>query len=54
VLGCVYGHTFTLTCDNQRRPAWIKMTDVNEPTNVITVYSTPSYFMEDMNYYNDN
>ena len=54
VLGCVYGHTFTLTCDNQRRPTWIKMTDVNEPTNIITVYSTPSYFMEDTSYYNDN
>jgi len=53
VLNCVYGHTFDLTCDYQRRPAWITMTDVNDPTNVITIYSTPSYFMEDPNYYND-
>ena len=54
VLNCVYGHTFELTCDYQRRPMWIKMTDVDDPTNVIVVYSTPSYFMEDMNYYQDN
>lgn len=54
VLNCIYGHTFDLTCDYQRRPSWIKMTDVNEPTNVITIYATPSYFMEDMSYYQDN
>lgn len=54
VLNAVYGHTFDLTCDYQRRPSWIKMTDVNDPTNVITVYSTPSYFMEDPLYYQDN
>jgi hypothetical protein len=29
------------------------MTDVNDPTNVITVYSTPTYFMDDPNYYNN-
>ena len=52
VLNTVYGHTFKLSCDNQRRPSWIKMEDLNEPTNVITVYATPSYFM-DQDYYND-
>lgn len=54
VLNTVYGHTFDLSCDNQRHPSWIKLTDVNEPTNVITVYANPSYFMEDPGYYNDN
>jgi hypothetical protein len=53
VLGTVYSHTFKLSCDNPRRPSWIKMEDVNEPTNVITIYATPSYFMEDQSYYND-
>jgi hypothetical protein len=53
VLDCIYGHTFDLTCDYQRRPSWIRMTDVDDPTNVITVYSTPSYFMEDQSYYQD-
>ena len=53
VLNTVYSHTFKLSCDNQRRPSWIKMEDVNEPTNVITVYATPSYFMEDQSYYNN-
>ena len=53
VLNTVYGHTFDLTTDYQRRPSWIKMTDVDNPTNVITVYATPSYFMEDQSYYND-
>ena len=52
VLGTVYGHTFKLSCDNQRRPSWIKMEDLNEPTNVIVVWATPSYFM-DQDYYND-
>ena len=52
VLGTVYAHTFKLSCDNQRRPSWIKMEDLNEPTNVIVVYATPSYFM-DQSYYND-
>lgn len=54
VLNCVYGHTFELSCDYQRRPQWIKMTDVDEPTNVITIYSTPTYFIEDQSYYQDN
>lgn len=53
ILNCIYGHTFDLTCDYQRRPEWIKMTDINDPNNVITIYSTPMYFMEDPNYYND-
>jgi len=53
VLNTIYGHTFTLTCDYQRRPQWIKMTDVNDPTNVITVYTTPSYFVENQSYYQD-
>ena len=53
ILNCIYGHTFDLECDYQRRPTWIKMTDVNDPTNVITVYSTPTYFMDDPNYYNN-
>ena len=53
VLDCIYGHTFDLECDYQRRPMWIRMTDINDPTNVITVYSTPSYFMEDQSYYQD-
>ncbi len=54
VLDCVYGHTFDLTCDYQRRPTWIVMTDVNDPTNVIKVYADPAAFMEDPNYYQDN
>lgn len=53
VLNSIYGHTFELSCDYQRRPSWITMTDINNPTNVITVYAAPSYFMEDMSYYND-
>ena len=53
VLNTIYGHTFSLECDYQRRPAWIRLTDVNDPTNVITVYSTPSYFVEDQGYYQD-
>ena len=56
VLKCIYGHTFDLSIDptdNKRRPSRIFMTDVDNPTNVITLYATPSYFMEDMSYYND-
>ncbi len=53
VLGTIYGHTFKLSCDYQRRPQWIKMEDVNEPTNVWTVYVTPTYFVEDQSYYQD-
>ena len=53
VLNTIYGHTFDLATDNQRRPSWIKMTDVDNPTNIITIYATPSYFMEDPSYYND-
>ena len=52
VLGCIYGHTFDLTCDYQRRPSWIKMTDVDNPTNVITLFTQPTYFMP-ASYYND-
>lgn len=54
VLNTIYGHTFDLECDYQRRPQWIKMTDVNEPSNVYILYNTPSYFIDDPNYYNDN
>ena len=53
VLDCLFNHTFNLSCDYQRRPKWITLTDVNEPTNVITVYAQPSYFMEDQSYYQD-
>ena len=52
-LNTMFGHTFKLECDNQRRPTYIKMTDVNEPTNVITVYANAMYFMNDQSYYND-
>ena len=48
----IYGHTFSLSCDNQRRPSYITLTDVKNPDNVITVYNTPTYFM-DSSYYND-
>lgn len=53
VVNAIYGHTFDLECDYQRRPMWIKMTDIDDPTNVITVYSTPMYFIEDQSYYQD-
>ena len=53
VLATMFGHTFDLSCDYQRRPMWIKLTDINDPTNVITVYANPRYFMDDPNYYND-
>lgn len=53
VLNTIYGHTFDLSCDYQRRPLWIRLTDVNDPTNVITVYANPSYFIEDQSYYQD-
>ena len=48
----IYGHTFALSCDNQRRPTYITLTDVNNSDNVITVYATPTRFM-DSSYYND-
>ncbi|MBQ9646337.1 MAG: DUF4302 domain-containing protein [Prevotella sp.] len=54
VLNTMYGHTFDLSCDYQRRPSYITLTDVNDPNNVITVYATPMYFMEDQSYYQDN
>lgn len=53
VLNCLYGHTFNLSCDYQRRPKWITLTDINEPTNVITIYAQPFYFIEDQSYYQD-
>jgi len=53
-LDCMYGHTFKLTCDYPRRPSYITMTDVNDPTNVITVWAGSYYFMDDMSYYQDN
>ena len=53
VMNCMYGHTFDLTCDYKRRPSWIRLTDIDNPTNVITVYANPSYFMEDQSYYQD-
>lgn len=53
VLNCVYGHTFELSCDYQRRPEWIKMADVDNPTNVITLIATPTYFMPASYYLDD-
>lgn len=37
--GKVPGRTYKLTCDYQRKPAYITLTDVDEPTNVITLLS---------------
>lgn len=49
------GRTFKLSCDYPRKPTYITLTDVNEPTNVITVWADASYYMDDnMNYYQDN
>ena len=38
------GRKFKLTTDNQRHPTYIILTDVNEPTNVIKVWSTTQYY----------
>ena len=49
------GRTFKLSCDYPRKPTYITLTDVNEPTNVITIWADASYYMDDnMNYYQDN
>lgn len=32
------GRTFKITSDSQRHPSYLTLTDVNEPTNVITLY----------------
>lgn len=53
-LNTMFGHTFDLTCDYQRRPSYMTLTDINDPNNVITIYATPIYFMEDQTYYQDN
>lgn len=34
------GHTFTITADDVRHPSYLILTDVNDPTNVIKVWST--------------
>lgn len=48
------GRTYSLSCDYIRKPAYITLTDVDDPTNVITVWADASYFMDDdMNYYQD-
>lgn len=53
VLNCIYGHTFKLTTDNQRHPTYIIMTDESEPSNVITLYAQPMYFINDQSYYDN-
>lgn len=53
VLNCIYGHTFKLTADNLRHPSRITMTDVNEPTNVITIFADAMYFINDREYLDD-
>lgn len=53
VLNTIYGHKFRLTCDNPRHPSYITMTDIDNPTNVITIYATPMYFMNDQSYYDN-
>ena len=49
----ILGHSFKLSCDNQRRPTYITLTDKSNADNVITVYATPTYFM-DSSYYLDD
>ena len=49
------GKTFKLSCDYLRKPSYITLTDVDDPTNVITVWADASYYMDDnMAYYQDN
>ena len=49
-----YGRTFKLSCDNPRHPSYLTLTDINEPTNVITVYYNSYYFMDNMDYYRED
>lgn len=53
VLNCIYGHTFKLTTNNMRHPSYITMTDEKDPTNVITIYASARYFMNDQSYYDN-
>ncbi|WP_337668022.1 DUF4302 domain-containing protein [Prevotella sp.] len=39
-----FGHTFQLETDNLRKPTYIKMTDVNDPTNWIIVHADAKQF----------
>ena len=49
------GRTFKLSTDYARKPTYITLTDIDEPTNVITVWADESYYMDDnMDYYQDN
>ena len=52
ILGTIYGHTFKLSCDNQRQPKYIELRDVKDGNNVLVLLSTPTYFM-DSSYYQD-
>lgn len=38
--------TFNLSCDYPRKPSYITLTDVDEPTNVITVWANAYYFLD--------
>lgn len=38
------GRKFKLSTDNERHPSYIILTDINEPTNVIKVWSTEQYY----------
>jgi len=53
VLNTMFGHTFTITSDNLRHPSYLQLIDDANPTNVITVYATPMYFMNDQSYYDN-
>jgi len=49
------GRTFKLSTDYARKPTYITLTDVDEPTNIITVWADEYYYMDDnMSYYQDN
>jgi hypothetical protein len=39
-----YGRTFKIETDNQRDPSYLRLTDKDEPTNVITLLATPVYY----------
>ena len=47
------GKTFNLSCDYPRKPTYITLTDVDDPTNVITVWANAYYFMDSQEYYQD-
>lgn len=49
------GRTFKLSCDYPRKPTYITLTDVNEPTNVITLWADQYMFMDSSSgYYLDD